>query len=92
MTGRTRWQLGLGGLIVAFAISLVPILDGTDPAIVATAPDVAADIAQRMWPPDVSGLPALAGPLWDTFAMASLGTLLALSLSVCPSRSWPRAT
>jgi len=75
------WMLGVG-LLAAFAVALVPVVQGTDPAMIATVPDVAIDIASRMWPPDVPFLLALLGPLWETFAMATLGTLLALGLGV----------
>ncbi|MEN0062551.1 MAG: phosphonate ABC transporter, permease protein PhnE [Myxococcota bacterium] len=81
MTPQVRGLL-LVGLVVAFAIGFVPLVQGTDPAVVATAPEVAIDIASRMWPPDVASLGALASPLWDTFAMATLGTLLALLLGL----------
>jgi len=70
------------GVAVAFTLAVLPIVHASDPALVATAPEVALDIASRMWPPDVRFLGELLGPLWDTFAMATLGTLLALALGV----------
>ncbi len=82
MSPRLRFGLMAGGLLVAFGVASIPIVTATDPGLVATAPDVAIDIATRAWPPDVAYLRELAEPLWDTFAMATLGTLLSLLLGL----------
>lgn len=82
MTRQRSWALGGLLLAVLFGLALAPIVQGTDLAILSTAPEVGADIADRMWPPDLAFLGTLARPLWDTFAMATLGTLLALLLGL----------
>jgi phosphonate transport system permease protein len=46
------------------------------------APTQAADIGSRMIPPRWSYFPALIKPLWDTINIATLGTLLAVMISV----------
>ncbi|MEM6928565.1 MAG: phosphonate ABC transporter, permease protein PhnE [Myxococcota bacterium] len=82
MSPRLRLGLAAGGLAVAFGVASIPVIQGTDPTLVSTAPAVGWDIASRMWPPDVPYLLELLGPLWDTFAMATLGTLLAIGLAL----------
>jgi len=56
--------------------------EGTIWSFVLDAPTQAADIGSRMVPPRWSYLPRLLGPLWDTLNIATLGTLLAVVLSV----------
>lgn len=51
-------------------------------AFVTDAPRQAADIGSRMWPPRWSLLDRLWGPLIETIHIATLGTLLALVVSV----------
>jgi phosphonate transport system permease protein len=51
-------------------------------AFVWDAPTQAADLAVRMVPPDWLYIRELWRPLWDTLAIATLGTLLALVLGV----------
>ena len=46
------------------------------------APSQAADIGNRMIPPDLGYFGELIGPLWDTINMATLGTLLAIVIAV----------
>ena len=48
---------------------------------VADAPQQAADLAQRMWPPRWAYIERLWAPLWDTLNIATLGTLLGLLLA-----------
>ncbi|PTD95325.1 phosphonate ABC transporter, permease protein PhnE [Pseudothauera lacus] len=49
---------------------------------VADAPQQAADIGARMWPPRWSYMERLWWPLWETLNIATLGTLLALLVAV----------
>lgn len=56
--------------------------EGTIWAFVWDAPQQAADIGARMVPPRWSYFPALLKPLWDTLNIATLGTLLAIVISV----------
>ncbi|MAM12278.1 MAG: phosphonate ABC transporter, permease protein PhnE [Rhizobiaceae bacterium] len=51
-------------------------------AFVSDAPVQAADIGSRMWPPRLSYMSELWGPLWDTLNMATLGTILGVILAV----------
>lgn len=51
-------------------------------AFVWDAPNQAADIGARMVPPRWSYFPTLLKPLWDTLNIATLGTLLAVVVSV----------
>lgn len=45
------------------------------------APSQGADLLGRMFPPDLAYLHQLWRPLWDTFNMATLGTLIAIVLA-----------
>lgn len=47
-----------------------------------TAPQEAADLGSRMMPPDWSYTNEIWRPLWDTFNIATLGTVMALAISV----------
>ncbi|WP_025739068.1 phosphonate ABC transporter, permease protein PhnE [Salinivibrio socompensis] len=51
-------------------------------AFVSDAPDQAADIGGRMFPPAWSYIDQLWKPLWDTLNIATLGTLIGVSLAV----------
>lgn len=46
------------------------------------APNQAADLGSRMWPPQWSYMTTLWRPIWDTLNIATLGTVLALILAV----------
>jgi phosphonate transport system permease protein len=51
-------------------------------AFFADAHEQAIDLAQRMWPPRWSYLPVILRPLLETIHIATLGTVIALVLSV----------
>ncbi len=68
------WLLGLA--VVAFAWKLIS--DKTIWVFVWDAGTQAADLAARMVPPKWSYIDNLWRPIWDTFNIATLGTLLAL--------------
>jgi len=72
------WLLGM--TVVYYCLTL--IADHTEWFFVADAPGVAADIASRMVPPAWETLPTLMRPLWDTFNIATLGTLLAVVMAL----------
>lgn len=46
------------------------------------APRQAADIGDRMLPPELGYFTELIGPLWDTLNIATLGTLIAIVIAV----------
>lgn len=73
---------GLGWVAVAaaLALSLRAVSRATEWELVWDAPEVAADLGQRMWPPRWGSMGRLLRPLWDTLNIATLGTLLALVL------------
>lgn len=75
------WLSWLLGMIV-LAICLSFISDKTIWAFVLSAPQEAADLGGRMIPPDWSYSSHIWRPLWDTFNIATLGTLVALIVSV----------
>ena len=58
------------------------ISDETTWYFVQDAPRIVADISSRMWPPKISYMNELWGPVWDTINIATLGTLAALVLAV----------
>jgi len=72
------WLLGLAITVVC----LQKISDQTIWEFVADAPAQGADIIDRMLPPEWSYAGVLLRPLWDTLNMATLGTALAVVLSV----------
>ncbi|ABS69189.1 MULTISPECIES: phosphonate ABC transporter, permease protein PhnE [Xanthobacteraceae] len=91
--GRRSWQrrtsrgqiaVWFGWLLaVAFTVFCWRVMtEGTIWAFVWDAPTQAADIGARMVPPRWSYFPALLKPLWDTLNIATLGTLIAIVLSV----------
>jgi phosphonate transport system permease protein len=51
-------------------------------AFFADAHTQAADLAERMWPPRWSYLPKIVAPLIETIHIATLGTLIALAVSI----------
>lgn len=51
-------------------------------AFVADAPDQAADIGERMFPPAWGYVNQLWGPLWDTFNIATLGTIIGVVIAI----------
>ncbi|MBX2802669.1 MAG: phosphonate ABC transporter, permease protein PhnE [Myxococcales bacterium] len=84
---RTPAQLGLRTLAwvvgaALFAVAWQQIAQQTQWAFVVDAPRAGADIASRMFPPDLAFLGELARPLLDTLNIATLGTALALVLGV----------
>lgn len=72
------WLLGM----TVLAACLTFISDKTIWAFVLSAPQEAADLGERMIPPDWSYSSQIWRPLWDTFNIATLGTLMALAVSV----------
>lgn len=75
------WLSWLAGLTL-LAICLTFISDKTIWAFVMSAPQEAADLGSRMVPPDWSYTSQIWRPLWDTFNIATLGTGMALIVSV----------
>ena len=83
-TTRQELALWLGWLVlIAFFIFCWQVMTKTTIwAFVYDAPRQALDIGSRMFPPRWEYLPNLLEPLWDTIAIATLGTLLALFMAV----------
>ncbi|WP_193171877.1 phosphonate ABC transporter, permease protein PhnE [Nisaea nitritireducens] len=83
-TTKQELALWLGWLVLAaFFIFCWQIMTKTTIwAFVYDAPRQALDIGSRMVPPRWEYLPNLLEPLWDTIAIATLGTLLALFMAV----------
>lgn len=77
----TVWFSWLVGLSIVGAC-LFFISDKTIWEFVWTAPQEAADLGRRMVPPEWGYSAQLWRPLWDTFNIATLGTGLALIVSV----------
>ncbi|MFL2770522.1 MAG: phosphonate ABC transporter, permease protein PhnE [Rhodospirillaceae bacterium] len=75
------WLCWLLALCV-IAVCLSYISDKTIWAFVLSAPHEAIDLTSRMFPPDWPYSNALWRPLWDTFNIATLGTALALLVSI----------
>ena len=65
-------------LTAAWSVSALDI----EWAFFADAHEQAIDLAQRMWPPRWSYLPMILRPLLETIHIATLGTAIALALSV----------
>jgi phosphonate transport system permease protein len=83
---RTGAQRALSFTLTLAALVLVVycwqlIAAQTTWVFVQDAPRQAADLFSRMWPPRWSYAPRLLGPLWDTFNIATLGTLLGVLLA-----------
>ena len=68
------WLLGVS----LFVFCLHRISAGTEWYFVTDSPRVAADLADRMFPPKWDYLQELWWPLWDTLNIATLGTILAV--------------
>lgn len=83
-TTKQELALWLGWLVLAaFFIFCWQVMTKTTIwAFVYDAPRQALDIGSRMVPPRWEYLPNLLEPLWDTIAIATLGTLLALFMAV----------
>lgn len=83
-TPRTKLLLWVGWLclVALFVFCWQEMTKDTIWAFVADAPRQAADMADRMVPPKVSYIEELLLPLWDTLNIATLGTLLAIVISV----------
>jgi phosphonate transport system permease protein len=75
-----RWAAWLV-LVALFVFAWRVMTKDTIWAFVLDAPRQAADIGARMMPPRWSYLGELWRPLWDTLAIATLGTLLALVIA-----------
>lgn len=75
------WALWLG-IVALFVWYWELMTQRTIWAFVRDAPQAAADIASRSWPPRWSYMDQLWSPLWDTLNIATLGTLLGTALAV----------
>jgi phosphonate transport system permease protein len=82
----TRFQLLIWlGWLIAIAIFVACwqlISEKTIWAFVVDSPTQAADLADRMVPPDVAYMSELWGAIWDTLNIATLGTVLAIIFAV----------
>lgn len=78
LLGWLLWFLGL----VAIAVSFRFISGQTIWVFVLDAPEQAADLIGRMFPPDWRYANRLWRALWDTINIATLGTLLAVLISI----------
>ncbi len=76
-----RWFAYLVGVAV-FMWCWKEIARTTNWFFVWDAPRIATDIVSRAMPPKWSYVEKLWGPLWDTFNIATLGTVLALAMAV----------
>ncbi|WP_372956077.1 phosphonate ABC transporter, permease protein PhnE [Marinobacter sp.] len=76
-----RW-LGWFALVALTVFSWQLMNENTIWAFVSDAPDQAADIGERMFPPAWGYTGQLWGPLWDTINIATLGTLLGVLFAV----------
>ncbi|ERS88762.1 MULTISPECIES: phosphonate ABC transporter, permease protein PhnE [unclassified Halomonas] len=83
-TPRARLALWAGWLaLVALFVWCWQVMNtNTLWVFVADAPDQAMDISSRMFPPELTYLPELLVPLWDTLNIATLGTLGGVILAV----------
>lgn len=70
----------VGAMCVVLCMSFIS--EKTIWIFVLSAPQEAADLANRMSPPDWPYITQLGRPLWDTFNIATLGTAIALAISV----------
>ncbi|MFW5823335.1 MAG: phosphonate ABC transporter, permease protein PhnE [Marinobacter sp.] len=76
-----RW-LGWFSLVALTVFCWQLMNENTIWAFVSDAPDQAADISERMFPPAWSYIGQLWEPLWDTINIATLGTLLGVLFAV----------
>ncbi len=83
-TSAAQWAAWLGWLaLVALTVFCWQVMnENTIWAYLWDAPTQAADIGARMFPPRWSYFPTILKPLWDTLNIATLGTLLAVFISV----------
>ncbi len=83
-TPKTRLMLWAfwAALVALFVWCWQVMTAGTIWAFVWDAPRQAADIGSRMFPPRLSYLPELMGPLWDTINIATLGTIGGVIMAV----------
>lgn len=83
-TTRAEWLSWLGWLaLVAITVACWRVMtENTIWDYFWDAPTQAADIGSRMFPPRWSYLPTILEPLWDTLNIATLGTILAVFISV----------
>ncbi len=72
------WLLGAALFIYCFSL----ISEKTIWVFVIDAPAQAADLAVRMVPPDWGYIRQLGRPIWDTINIATIGTLIAVVLSI----------
>ena len=72
------WLLGAALFIYCFSL----ISEKTIWVFVTDAPAQAADLAVRMVPPDWGYILELGWPIWDTINIATIGTLIAVLLSI----------
>ncbi|RMX04860.1 phosphonate ABC transporter, permease protein PhnE [Corticibacter populi] len=83
-TRRQEWAVFLGWLLALCVVvwCFRVMTQDTIWAFVSDAPRQVADVGWRMLPPDWAFIGELWLPLWDTFNIATLGTLLGLLLAV----------
>lgn len=83
-SSRTRLLLWVGWLflVALFVFCWQVMTKDTIWAFVVDAPEQAADLGSRMFPPRWSYLDKLWVPLWDTMNIATLGTLLGVIIAV----------
>jgi phosphonate transport system permease protein len=72
------WLLGAALFVYCFGL----ISEKTIWVFVIDAPAQAADLAVRMVPPDWGYIRQLGRPIWDTINIATIGTLIAVLLSI----------
>lgn len=75
-----RWFVGFVGIVVVLLCWKV-ISDATIWVFVLDAPQQAGDMISRMFPPRWSYLNELWKPLWDTINIATLGTIIGVSIA-----------
>ncbi|MFP4134195.1 MAG: phosphonate ABC transporter, permease protein PhnE [Halothece sp.] len=75
-----RWFVGFVGLVILVGCWHV-ISEATIWAFVSDAPQQAGDMISRMFPPRWSYLNQLWNPLWDTINIATLGTVIGVSIA-----------
>ena len=75
-----RWAAWMVG-VMAFILAAKTISDKTEWFYVYTASDAANDILSRAFPPKWSYINQLWRPIWDTFNIATLGTIFALLIA-----------
>lgn len=70
----------IGTMVVILCLSFIS--EKTISIFVLSAPQEAADLGNRMFPPDWPYILQLGRPLWDTLNIATLGTVAGLMISV----------